>query len=87
MDTIPYERLERMFDEAHKIVPPCTRWRHYKGVECTAWRLAVIEATEEIAVVYSALLYPEISFVCPLSKWTEEVESGNGVVNRFRRPP
>lgn len=82
---MPYERLSQMFEEAHKIVPPGTRWLHYKGAEYTAWRLAIIEATEEIVVVYSDLLYPEISFVCPLSKWNGQVESSNGVVNRFRR--
>ncbi|TAH32200.1 DUF1653 domain-containing protein [Candidatus Saccharibacteria bacterium] len=78
MDAIPLDKLERMFEEAHKLVPPCTRWLHYKGMECTAWRLAVIEDTEEIGVVYSTLLYPEMSFVCPLSAWQETMQLNSG---------
>lgn len=85
MDRLPYDELERLVAEAQQQVPPGSRWRHYKGPEYTIAGISIIEATDEIAVVYTPIDHPTVSFVRPLSVWAETVEWDGRVVARFTR--
>ena len=40
--------------------------------------LAIIEATEEVAIVYRALYGDELTFIRPLASWLYTVETGGG---------
>ena len=55
--------------------------RNYEVVE-----LAILEATEEVAVVYRALYGEKLTFIRPFANWLETVEVGEGKrVPRFSR--
>jgi len=80
--------LVRRLEEAARYVAVGARYVHYKHparqYEVTA--LAIVEATEEVAVVYRALYGDELTFIRPLQNWLAVVETGEGRrVQRFMR--
>ncbi len=63
------------------------QYNHYKNPEilyCVV-SLVILEATDEVAVTYSPITEPGISFVRPLTSWLEEVEGIGGKQQRFCR--
>lgn len=84
-DKLPYEGLERMIAEAKKAVPPGSRWRHYKGGRYEVSGFAITEATQEVAVIYTPLEHPAVSFSRPLSVWQETVEWNGQTLPRFKQ--
>ncbi len=85
MDKLSYETLEAMVTEARTQVVPGSKWRHYKGGEYTIRDIVVMEEGNGLAVVYTPLLHPEVSFVRPLAVWTETVEWNGQQVQRFSK--
>lgn len=60
---------------------------HYKQPENTyrVTNLAIIEATDEVCVVYQAKYGDQITFVRPLKSWLESVEQNGKKVKRFTK--
>jgi hypothetical protein len=85
MTKLTYEVLEQLIDDAYKIVTPGSKWRHYKGGEYTIKAIAVLEEDQNLAVVYTSIDHPTVSFVRPLSVWNEQVEWQGKTVNRFSK--
>jgi hypothetical protein len=85
MTKLTYEVLEQLIDDAYKIVAPGSKWRHYKGGEYTIKAIAVLEEDQNLAVVYTSIEHPTVSFVRPLSVWNEQVEWRGKTVNRFSK--
>lgn len=49
---------------------------HYKSTSSRyiVEKLCIIESSEEVGVLYSPVSTPDITFLRPLSSWTEEVD-------------
>lgn len=85
MDKLPYEELERMITEAKERVPVGSHWQHYKGSRYSIADIVIVEATNEVAVIYTSLDRPTVSFVRPLVVWRQTVEWGGHVIPRFTK--
>jgi len=85
MDKLPYEELERLVADARQTVVPGSCWRHYKGSEYTITGIGILEATNEVAVIYTPLEHPAVSFVRSLTVWQEAVDYDGETIPRFRR--
>lgn len=85
MTKLSYEELKRQISEAQEQVPLGSKWRHYKGGEYTINNIAVLEETQELTVIYTSLAYPDVSFVRPITVWSEQVEWEGQTVQRFSR--
>jgi hypothetical protein len=83
MDKIPYEQLLDMVASARNKVKPGSLWQHYRGGQFVVSDIAVMESGNEPAVVYSAAEQPQISFIRPLSEWSENVDWNGQTHQRF----
>jgi hypothetical protein len=83
MDKLSFEELEKQINEAKQRVTPGSKWRHYKGGEYTISNIVVMEENQQLAVVYTSMAHPEVSFIRPLSVWVEQVEWEGKTVQRF----
>jgi hypothetical protein len=83
MDRKSYEELEQMVAKGLQRVETGSRWRHYKGNEYVIMGVSIIEATNEVAVVYASVDHPTVSFVRPLSVWLESTDWQGQTVPRF----
>ncbi|MEO6761261.1 MAG: DUF1653 domain-containing protein [Candidatus Saccharimonadales bacterium] len=85
MSKIPYRVLEKMVDDTLQLIPRGSRWRHYKGSEYTISDIVIIETTNELAVVYTPIDHPSVSFVRALPVWQETVNWQNQAASRFTK--
>lgn len=85
MDKLSYTELEQMIADARKLVVSGSRWKHYKGSEYVISDIAILEATNEIAVIYTSVDHPTVSFVRVLSIWIETVERKGKATARFTK--
>lgn len=85
MDKLPYEELEKLVTDARIRIPAGSTWRHYKGTDYTIADIAIIEATNEVAVIYTSVDHPGVSFVRPVRVWNEKIEWNGHVVPRFSK--
>ncbi|MBP7811553.1 MAG: DUF1653 domain-containing protein [Candidatus Moranbacteria bacterium] len=79
------EALRRDLSEAHTRIRIDERYRHYKGREYTVVGCVVIEATDEMGVLYRAD-YAELEgivFLRPLQEFLSSVETDEGQMPRF----
>ena len=83
MTKLPYEELERQIKDAKESIIPGSKWRHYKGGEYTIKDIVVMEENQSLAVVYTSIAHPTVSFVRPLTVWDEQVEWEGQIVSRF----
>jgi hypothetical protein len=83
MNKLPYETLEELVAEARTRIPAGSRWRHYKGTKYIISDVAIMEATNEVTVIYTSVDHPSVSFVRPLGIWQETVEWDGRTVPRF----
>jgi len=77
--------LRSRLDEAAKQVTVGGQYRHYKQAEniyCVL-QLAVLEANNELCVIYQAQYGEGLTFVRQLVNWLETVEWEGQTVNRF----
>jgi hypothetical protein len=86
MDHLSLDELNARLRAAAKQAVVGGTYAHYKRADktYTVTGLAIIEATNEVAVIYRADYAPELSFVRPLAVWLETVEWQGGQVPRFR---
>lgn len=82
----PLEQLRSELKDAEHRVKVGGTYAHYKdpSKHYQLSKLAVLEATDEIAVMYEALYAPGIIFVRPLSDWLAQVEHQGRTVPRFK---
>lgn len=85
MDKIPYDQLIDMLAAARAKVEPGTEWQHYKGNKYVANGVVLIEATNEVSVLYTSVLQPEVSFVRPVQSWLEVIEWNGQMQPRFTK--
>lgn len=83
MDKLPYDQLVDMLAAAQSKVTVGSHWQHYKGGEYVIQNLVLIEATNEPAVLYSAVTHPEVLYVRPVMSWLEQVEWNGTTLPRF----
>lgn len=61
------------------------RYRHYKGKEYEVIGMATHSETLEMMVVYRALYGDGTLWVRPAAMWRDQIQTENGVVERFIR--
>jgi hypothetical protein len=85
MAHIAQSKLAEMTAEAAKKVKIGGFYAHYKstGKLYKVLGFVIIEATDEVGVLYQARYGEKITFVRPLSSWLEEVEADGQFVPRF----
>lgn len=83
MDKIPYDQLSDVLASGRSKVVPGSTWQHYKGTRYRVNDIVLIEATNEVAVVYTSLDHHDVSFVRPLNVWLEQVDWNGKGVPRF----
>jgi hypothetical protein len=75
--------LQKRLDDTASVVQVGGRYRHYKGNTYQVVALALIEATNEPAVVYKALYGKELQFIRPISDWLIAVKWQGKSMPRF----
>jgi len=75
--------LRRRLDEAALVVRVGGQYRHYKGNLYEVEALAIIEATNEPAVMYRALYGKGLVFIRPVSDWLMIIKWQGETVPRF----
>lgn len=82
-----HDEILREIDEAKKKIELGATYVHYKGADkkYAVKEFAVIEATDELAVVYQSQYGEKLTFVRPVSVWLENVEWQGKTVPRFRK--
>lgn len=83
MEHLSPDELHDRLATAAKQVSADRRYRHYKGQTYTVLQLAIIEETNEPAVIYRADYDPRLIFIRPVSVWLEQVEYRGRTVPRF----
>ncbi|HEY4505364.1 MAG TPA: DUF1653 domain-containing protein [Candidatus Paceibacterota bacterium] len=88
MAHIPHKELQKLLDEAGQKIEVGATYYHYKhpiDQPYTVLNLAILEATEEPAVIYKAQYEGEITFIRPISEWLDMVEWEGKQVPRFQK--
>ena len=76
--------LEKKLDRARELVVEGGRYRHSKtGNEYVALSSGILEATEEVAVIYEAVERKGMIWIRTLENFLEEVEIEGKKVGRF----
>ncbi|HEX6258262.1 MAG TPA: DUF1653 domain-containing protein [Candidatus Saccharimonadales bacterium] len=76
--------LQQRLDDAASAVNVGKQYRHYKGNLYSITGVAIIEATNEPAVIYKAQYGKGLQFIRPIKDWTMTVEWQGETVPRFR---
>jgi hypothetical protein len=77
------DELHQLLVAANERVVVGATYAHYKGQQYTVTGLAILEATNEPAVIYRADYDLRLTFIRPLAVWLETVEVDGTVVPRF----
>lgn len=82
-----YEQLKQELKEAADKVQVGVSYAHYKlpQLPYRVTGLAVMEASNEVAVLYQPLHEPDVTFVRPVSAWLETVEHNGQTLPRFTK--
>jgi hypothetical protein len=85
MAHISKTKLAEMTTEAAKKVKTGGLYAHYKNADklYKVLGFVIIEATDEVGVLYQAQHGEKITFVRPISSWLEEAEADGQFVPRF----
>jgi hypothetical protein len=84
MDKLPMSELMSRIDMAGQQLPIGSRWVHYKGGRYVIADLVILEASNEVGVVYRSEDHPGVKFLRALSVWQEMIEWEGIQVFRFR---
>ena len=81
------EELAGKLSEAGRGVEVGARYVHYKdpSKEYLVKSLGILEATDEVAVVYEAQYGDKVSFIRPLESFCASVETDGVLTPRFRK--
>lgn len=89
MEHVPTFVLQKGLKEAGAVVHVGARYTHFKtpDSEYIVTGLGILEATEEVAVIYQAQQGDTVTFIRPFSSWIETVEHEGSTVPRFSKLP
>ena len=79
------EELSRKLADAGTQIEVSATYKHYKGSLYKVTSLAILEATNEVAVVYQAQYGTGVMFVRPVSSWLEPATVDGQTVERFSK--
>jgi hypothetical protein len=81
------EELLKLIEQARLKIEVGASYVHYKsaGKAYKVLDFVVIEATDEIGVLYQAEYGQNLNFVRPVSSWLEKVEHDGQVLPRFSK--
>lgn len=82
-ERLTQEQIAARIAAAEKLVAVGSRYKHYKGGEYTVLHVALLEATNEPCVVYSAEYGAHAIYIRPLNDWLMTVEVDGETVPRF----
>lgn len=85
MDRKTPDELAEVLASASKKVELGASYAHYKGGRYKVEAVALLEATNEPAVVYRAEYDQRLVFIRPFSIWQEKVEWQGKLVPRFAK--
>lgn len=85
MTKLPFKVLEQQVKKARTDIVLGSKWRHYKGGDYTISDIVVTEEDNALAVIYTPIAHPDVSFTRPLAVWYETVEWEGRPVGRFTR--
>lgn len=85
MGHLSLDELDEILQEAGRHVAVGKQYRHYKGQTYTVLMVAILETTDEPAVVYRADYDTRLTFVRALSDWPATIEVDGKQMPRFRR--
>ena len=79
--------LRARITEAETLVPVGSRYCHYKNEEHAylITGFAILEANEEVGVLYKAEYGEHITYIRPLSSFLETVEKDGVQIPRFKK--
>ena len=77
--------LKTRLAEAADRITVGARYTHYKNHDYTVLDLVIIEATDEVGVIYRAEYGSHLTFMRPAASWLETVEVDGRTVPRFRK--
>lgn len=85
MAHVPEADLSQALKEASDLVRVGSRYTHFKNPHVTYIVIGhgILEATEEVAIIYQAQYGDNITFIRSLSSWLEEAEQEGHRVPRF----
>ncbi len=89
MEHLPPSELKKALTEAEAVVHIGARYTHFKNphVEYVVTGLGILEATEEVAVIYQSQSTDTITFIRPFESWIQYVEHEGQKVPRFTKLP
>lgn len=81
------ETLLAELEKAKSLVTVGGLYTHYKssGKQYKVTQIAVLEATDELCVIYQAQYGEKLSFARPLASWLETIKWQNNLVPRFTK--
>lgn len=87
MAHLPEETLAKRLEDARKLVEVGASYVHYKGPSRSykVTGLALLEHSDEAAVIYEWEYGQRLAFIRPLSDFLSEVEVGGARIPRFRK--
>jgi hypothetical protein len=80
------DQIQQEISEAARLIKAGGTYQHYKSTDMRykVIDFAIIEATDELGVIYQALYGSGLKFVRPVSVWLETVEWEGQTVPRFK---
>lgn len=89
MEHTPASILKKAITDTEQVVHIGSRYTHFKNpsVEYVVTGLGILEATEEVAVIYQSQSAETITFIRPFKSWAESVEHEGITVPRFSKLP
>jgi len=87
MGHISFQELQKLLDEAAKLVAVGSEYRHYKTADSRykVTGLSILEASDTVAVRYASLLSPNVEFIRPIEDWLAKVEFEDKTAARFTK--
>ncbi len=81
------ETLLAELEKAKSLMEIGGLYTHYKSTDkqYKVTQIAILEATDELCVIYQAQYGKKLSFVRPLTSWLETVKWQNNAVPRFTK--
>jgi hypothetical protein len=82
-----FEDLQKLLHASSVNIEIGTQYRHYKDVASRyqVTGLCILEDTDEVAVKYISMLFPQVEFIRPLRSWLEVVDESGTEVRRFTK--
>jgi hypothetical protein len=83
----PSEQIVRDIEFVSTQIEIGAKYAHYKDRSkiYSVIGFGVLEATDDVCVIYRAEYEPELTFIRPAYQWSEEVQCFESIVSRFTK--